>query len=125
MTDILRLAWQGEIPCLFRLLTGLYCPGCGGTRAVKALLRGHIVQSFMYHPLVPYLAASALFLFICFLVCRRQRKPFPGIIWKTAIFIGLFLLTANFLVKNELLLRNLDILARLDQAAGYGSIGCS
>ena len=39
-------------PCLFHSLTGLYCPGCGGTRAFRLLLSGHILQSFLYHPAV-------------------------------------------------------------------------
>lgn len=43
-------------PCLFHSLTGLYCPGCGGTRACRLLLSGHILQSFVYHPGV-FLAA--------------------------------------------------------------------
>ncbi len=29
-------------PCVFHSLTGLYCPGCGGTRAAILLLRGDI-----------------------------------------------------------------------------------
>ena len=33
-------------PCLFHRLTGLYCPGCGGTRAVRLLFTGHIWKSF-------------------------------------------------------------------------------
>lgn len=41
-------------PCLFHTFTGLYCPGCGGTRAVLALLKGRLLQSFWYHPIVPY-----------------------------------------------------------------------
>lgn len=41
-------------PCLFYKLTGFYCPGCGGTRSVHALLSGHIVQSVYYHPVVLY-----------------------------------------------------------------------
>lgn len=28
------------VPCLFHETTGLHCPGCGSTRAVKALLAG-------------------------------------------------------------------------------------
>lgn len=44
-------------PCLFHTLTGYDCPGCGGTRAVAALLQGRFLQSFFYHPIVPYTAA--------------------------------------------------------------------
>ncbi|MGN0348990.1 MAG: DUF2752 domain-containing protein [Roseburia sp.] len=40
-------------PCLFRLWSGYYCPGCGGTRAAAALLRGDLAASFSYHPIVP------------------------------------------------------------------------
>ena len=32
-------------PCLFHKLTGLHCPGCGGTRAVHALL--HLAGSLL------------------------------------------------------------------------------
>lgn len=39
-------------PCLFRSQLGLYCPGCGGTRAVLELFRGHILRSLWYHPVV-------------------------------------------------------------------------
>lgn len=46
-----------RLPCLLHTLTGYYCPGCGGTRAVYALLHLHPIRSFLYHPLVPYAAA--------------------------------------------------------------------
>lgn len=49
--------------CSFREATGLYCPGCGGTRAFLALLEGDIVKSFIYHPAVLYIAGG-IFLFI-------------------------------------------------------------
>lgn len=41
-------------PCAFHMLTGFYCPGCGGTRAVIAFSHGQIVRSFLLHPFVPY-----------------------------------------------------------------------
>lgn len=41
-------------PCLINQLTGLYCPGCGGTRALKYLLGGHIFKSLYYNPAVAY-----------------------------------------------------------------------
>lgn len=51
-------------PCYFNSLVGLYCPGCGGTRAVSFLLQGNIVKSFLYHPVVPYTAV----LVICYII---------------------------------------------------------
>ena len=41
-------------PCFFYHVLGIYCPGCGGTRAIGALLQGKPLLSFWYHPLVPY-----------------------------------------------------------------------
>lgn len=43
-----------QIPCMFHALTGIYCPGCGGTRAVGSLLKGQFFVSFCYHPIVLY-----------------------------------------------------------------------
>lgn len=45
------------LPCVFHSLTGYYCPGCGGTRACGALLKGQLLRSFLYHPVVVYTAA--------------------------------------------------------------------
>ena len=43
-----------DVGCVFLRMTGFYCPGCGGTRAVIALVHGHFVQALWYHPLVMY-----------------------------------------------------------------------
>ena len=42
------------LPCIFHKLTGLYCPGCGGTRAVYWLLKGNVAYSLHYHSIVLY-----------------------------------------------------------------------
>ncbi|MFI6510724.1 DUF2752 domain-containing protein [Streptosporangium sp. NPDC050855] len=48
-------------PCPFLMLTGLYCPGCGGLRAVHALAHGDLPAALGFNPLVvimiPVLAA--------------------------------------------------------------------
>lgn len=44
-------------PCMLLSMFGLYCPGCGGTRAVNYLLHGDFINSFIYHPAVPYATA--------------------------------------------------------------------
>lgn len=55
--QVLHLSLKDIVPgCLLYRLTGLYCPGCGGTRALQALLQGHPLQSFLYHPAIDYMA---------------------------------------------------------------------
>lgn len=39
------------MPCLIYKFTGLYCPGCGVTRAVHYLLHGQIGRAFGLNPL--------------------------------------------------------------------------
>lgn len=36
----------------------IYCPGCGGTRAMAALAHGHILRALYYH--LPVMATAAL-----------------------------------------------------------------
>lgn len=49
--------------CVFRALTGWECPGCGGLRAVHALLHGDLATAWRWHPLlVGALGLTPLFL---------------------------------------------------------------
>ena len=52
------------IPCPFRAVTGLLCPGCGVTRLCLALLRGDFPAAWSANPvlllLLPVLAALAV-----------------------------------------------------------------
>ncbi|MGN1205636.1 MAG: DUF2752 domain-containing protein [Eubacterium sp.] len=59
-------------PCLFHLVTGLPCPGCGGTRAFVALLHGDILHSFLCHPVVPY----CFFLYVIFMITQTAARFF-------------------------------------------------
>ena len=47
--------------CIFREVLGIYCPGCGGTRMVKAILKLDFYQAFRYNPF--------MFILIVLLVC--------------------------------------------------------
>jgi hypothetical protein len=38
--------------CLFRRLTGYDCPTCGSTRGILSLLHGHIIETWLYNPLL-------------------------------------------------------------------------
>jgi hypothetical protein len=38
------------LPCPFKYITGIDCPGCGFQRSVLALLEGHLQKSFILYP---------------------------------------------------------------------------
>ncbi len=53
-------AWYPR--CLFHMMTGLDCPGCGGTRALHQLLHGNVAEAFLLNPLLfLYLLPVAVF----------------------------------------------------------------
>lgn len=63
--------------CWLNEMTGLRCPGCGGTRAVHALLNGDPVRAWRLNPLVvtalPVMAWWSL---------RGLRGGWTGLWWK-------------------------------------------
>ncbi|MGH8075853.1 MAG: DUF2752 domain-containing protein [Lysobacter sp.] len=50
-----NMAGSPFLPCLFLQFTGLYCPGCGITRALHALVHGDLGQMMAMNPLLPLL----------------------------------------------------------------------
>ena len=56
-----------HLPCLFKSLTGVPCPGCGTVRSLQLLLRGDVVGSVQTNPLgllLTLLAVAAVVLVI-------------------------------------------------------------
>jgi len=64
-------AWLQDhlLPCPFKYLTGIDCPGCGFQRAVLALFRGDISQSIALYP-----AAIPLMVIILYTLGNRFYK---------------------------------------------------
>lgn len=54
-----------DIGCVFRLLTGIPCPGCGMTRAWLAALRLDFAAAFAYHPLFWAVPIAFVLAFVC------------------------------------------------------------
>lgn len=106
-TNIFRLT---DIPmqCSFHQVTGLYCPGCGGTHAIMSLADGHFVHSFLEHPLVLYTAACfALFLIwntACLLASKIHCTPHFVHFRFIYVYIGIGIIFLQWIVKNILLL---------------------
>ena len=68
---ILVLLERIAIPCIFNKVTGLYCPGCGITRAIRALVKGDIRASFRNNILL-YTVFPVIF--ILEIIKKRYRK---------------------------------------------------
>ena len=101
------LALAGVIPlepCWFFTRWGVYCPGCGGTRAVLALLRLDFLRAAYYHP--PMMAAGAwLAVYLPVqTVCRLRGRQTPSWCrWRKELgWVLLALLAANCLARNLL-----------------------
>ncbi|MDO5407764.1 MAG: DUF2752 domain-containing protein [Eubacteriales bacterium] len=102
-----------HMPCLFHALTGLYCPGCGGTRAVKYLLQGKLLASLQYHPLVLYGAVVAALELGSWLLAKRlgRKELYLG---RESLFLytGLGIVAVNWIVKNVcLVVWGIDLLS--------------
>ena len=102
------------LPCPFHALTGAYCPGCGGTRAVRALLAGKWLRSFVLHPFVPYAALLSGWFMISQTIERvsGSRIRIALRFRDVYIWIALLLIVVNCLVKNlALFVWHVDLLA--------------
>jgi len=91
-------------PCSLYSLTGLYCPGCGGTRALVLFFQGHFIQSFLHHPVIVY----AAFLLIPFMVSHTlsilTRNRIKGFLFRPIYFyIMIGVIIVQCIVKNVLL----------------------
>lgn len=79
-------------PCPFKLLTGWYCPACGGLRMVHDLLHADfaaaVVDNVFLLFALPALAAWVL--------CRRDRAPLPA----RAVGVAAVLLITWTVVRN-------------------------
>lgn len=79
---ILLAGWH----CPFRFITGLPCPGCGMTRALLALLKGHLAESIACNwMLIPTGGLAVLWWFN-----RHNRKRADLIVgfWIALMFIA-------------------------------------
>ncbi len=88
-------------PCLFHALTGYYCPGCGGTRALRYLLQGNMGKSLYYHPLVAYVLGVYGWFMVTQLAEKCTKGKIKGMPYRNAyLYMATFILLANFMVKN-------------------------
>ncbi len=92
-------------PCLFRSLTGYYCPGCGGGQALSLLLSGDFAGAFYYNPLfvTGLLGLACLVVIQCVIGMSGSKFSF----WKNEKAILVLALSAATLIAIFWVWRNL------------------
>lgn len=63
---IAGIIYLKKVPCIFHKLTNLYCPGCGITRMIEALINLNVYQAIRYNPLVfILLILGVIYIIVC------------------------------------------------------------
>lgn len=100
MQDFL-ISWvTGLRPCLFYSIYHLYCPSCGNTRSVIALLHGDIGSSLRFNIEIPILTILGVLGYIELAACSfgKQIRLLPR---KTGFYICLiFFMFLYWIVRN-------------------------
>lgn len=84
---------------------GIYCPGCGCTRALISLIQGDIIKSVRYNPTVLYSVVTTGVYVISTTVAKILKKEDSKYIMKynpIYIYIGIAILIITCIVKNIL-----------------------
>lgn len=96
-----QTSWSSALPkCGLKTLTGLDCPGCGGTRSTAAILRFDLLDAFGFHA-VWFLTAAYLMMVLCaetllFVCGRSSRSWFPA----KLLWIWLFAIVLLTILRN-------------------------
>lgn len=91
-------------PCGIHEMLHLYCPGCGGTRAVYDLLNFRLLQSFCTHPFVLFTALILVEYYIGAIITliRNNGKRYYYLrTWFCYVALGIVIV--NTILRNVLL----------------------
>ena len=90
------------VRCEFHALTGLWCPGCGATRAARELVHGHIWAAWTYNPLLVTLLPGLLWWYAAWLraLWRGDRCAGPGAARPWLAWVLFWLVLVFWLLRN-------------------------
>ncbi len=89
--------------CIWDKWFGVYCLGCGGTRAFFALIRGHFLRALWYHPLVFYGAVIYALFMGSHGMAFLTRGKIRGMTFHSGyLYAALVILVVNCILKNVL-----------------------
>lgn len=83
---------------------GIYCPFCGTTRAIEAIICGRILTAFIYNPaFVIFIPCFIYYDIITFVAIIKEKETLPKIRKWVAITL-IAILLAYWIFRNALLL---------------------
>ena len=90
---------------------GIYCPGCGATRAVYSLYNGDVLKSIYYNPIIMYILIILLLYLITEGICKITKKENKFIIKDVSVYIyyGLAILLINWVIKLAILFQGIRL----------------
>lgn len=93
-----------KVDCVTSTTLHIYCPGCGATRAVEALLHGRLLCSLARNPIVIWIVILATMQYVRTIIalCRRDLSYCRIPTWSWVSDIVLLLTT--FVVRNLLMI---------------------
>ena len=89
------------LPCPFRVTTGLWCPGCGLTRATHFLLNGDVTSALRHHLFVLPVLAAIVVVWLRWTV-RAAGRPLRTLVLPPWAVAGLLALAIGFAVVRNL-----------------------
>ncbi|MES2064153.1 MAG: DUF2752 domain-containing protein [Bacteroidota bacterium] len=84
------------LPCPFKYITGIDCPGCGFQRSLLALLNGDVHQSFLlYPPAIPLLIMAVWWLADSVFKLDTRKS----LVKKTMFIVVALIITVSYALK--------------------------
>ena len=90
---VLIIKFDIGIPCIFYVVTGLYCPGCGITRLCVSLFEGDLYQAFRYNPII-FIDVPIIFILFVLDILFKDKKIIKKI--TNVLIIILIVITVIF-----------------------------
>lgn len=82
-------------------VTGLYCPGCGGTRAVVCMFHGKFLDSLKYHAVVLYGSIIFLLFMVTHTISIFFHGRYKGLQFRPVYFyIAIGIILIQWIYKN-------------------------